>query len=356
MTAKSSCALVAALSLWVACAPQAPQAQSLDIWDGTPSGGPVNAADTNDDDPGPPAANDDPPTVAPPLSAAQLLDDPSATLAELDDGGMFEESPTNNTPNTNASDVPPLSLDEAVDFAAVAVADYIAALDPFRNLLGTTVDFAAMPASGLSGDCPAVAYVATNDSAAWALAVDYEFHPDQGDDAEAIVCTSDVDNAIELAGVVGLLRARDSATVRLVAEKYERDGTPIDMSGTVAVSGTGGADVELDGSVDVSLDTRSIVGDASFNFAQAGSVQVLGNATIANSQHALEASLLNVRVNPAADASHVPSAGGVEFELANGSEVSILFRAESPTTGSVYVIVDNQPAQEHVVAAWAPAE
>ncbi|MGE3181171.1 MAG: hypothetical protein AB7N71_06030, partial [Phycisphaerae bacterium] len=170
----------AILLLWAGCAPQAPEAAPLQIWNGEPAAsGSVNAADDGQiEEPAPPdmAASSQ---IS--ISAAAFVTNADETLAQLSgempvDLGSELEPPSTANPSEAP---PPLDVSEAVDLVAAALGEYLEVLDPLRQVMGSGASFDAMPATGLTGDCPAIAYVATPDSEAWALAIDYEFHPNR---------------------------------------------------------------------------------------------------------------------------------------------------------------------------------
>lgn len=309
------------------CAPQVPTEPALPTWrppnDRAISGGTVtNLAEDISSDSGPVTAA----TTAQWLSTLNVLArDPNA------DG-------ENTQPQSVASDGQALELAEAVHQAVHGVVNVVTGMDPLRHLLGTSVDFQLMPTSGLHSECPAVAYVATEDSLAWALAVDYEFRPSAAGAGAVEPCLSDVDAGQTVQGVLGLVHPRGGVAA-LVSERLRIGGRAFEVSGGGAVSGDGDG-LALVGDIRVAREGDDVEGQINIALQESGVWDVVAATLSVNAEpNVMDLTVSGLRSAPLQTHNFVPLAGTLTFTLPTDNTVLVEFRASTPVDGVVWVTV-----------------
>lgn len=266
--------------------------------------------------------------------------------------------PANDDPADNpamaSSVVDPL---EAVDLTVLAMVDVLTAADPLRSLFGAPLDFALMPQIGIAGECPAVAFVATEDSAAWALAIDFNYrHSPLNQSAPAALCRDAADGSRELAGVLGLLHRRGEALTELITENYAIDGAPTQLSGDCEITGADGTPIVADGTVSISVGDSHASGAVRIEIANADSLAVGGSAVqVRNADFGVACDLVGLRVRPVVNGGFVPEAGSLGFTLSAGPTMVVTFDALSVSSGIVQVSIDGADAQPHVVTGLVGA-
>lgn len=286
------------------------------------------------------------------LSSAVAGNEASAEILGLLNG---PDAPTSTADGTAGGDMPltevvvdPL---DAVDLAVTAVVDALAVMDPLRSLSGVPLNFAQMPATGLHEDCPTVAYVATEDSASWALAIDFSFrNPNRNPVPPTEPCREATGGERAVTGVLGFLHRRGESLSEVVSEHYVIGSNPVRVAGHCAMSGAMDTTIAAEGELSISCGELQVAGVMRFEVAQAGSLRLDGDIVqLSRGARSIACRIAELRSQPAENASFWPDQGRLTFVLVTGQTVQVEFDESSPATGTVLISVDGGAAAPYAI-------
>jgi hypothetical protein len=245
-------------------------------------------------------------------------------------------------PGGNGNTLPPVTLSTAQSAAIDSVARQLTA---FGSLLATSSELAdarltvgSLPQLDVFGECPRVAIVASDDSAAIA----FNF----GDDG----CSSDQTGGKTVTGGLDIRITRASGETTVTLLNLNIDG--VAMTGAMQFTLTrSGTTVTLAGQITETVEIEnvgSVSGSITLQVTTGGVITITtANLTLNDGTSAQAVTLDGLVIDPASNGNFVPQSGTASFSITEGDSTTALlvtFKSTTPSDGEVDVTVNSTGA------------
>ncbi|MBU0639983.1 MAG: hypothetical protein KKB50_14035 [Planctomycetes bacterium] len=214
----------------------------------------------------------------------------------------------------------------------------------FVPLVDDRLDIATLSGlNGLGTTCPAISYVAVNDTPL--INFNFGYPPPAS-------CSADGTAGLTFTGGTDIRPNKTSGATTIEYLNLTIAGKAVTgkLALTLARDASG---ITLTGQIDEAITTDgtgSVTGSLTIQIATDGQITVTtGALTLNDGTTSYDVTLSNVVIDPVGNASFVPESGTVTLDM-GGTAVAITFGAQSPTDGGVEVSVAGGTAVAHQVS------
>lgn len=250
-----------------------------------------------------------------------------------------------NDPNTGGNTPPTLTAAQqaVINTVTEQLTAAAAIFSTSGALANAQLDLDSMSAIGAFGTCPAVAFVASSETAT------AQFDFGSG-------CSVPTTGGHTISGAVTLTIARGSRSATLNFNQLTIDGNAITGTMNVTVQAISGG-VRLTGTCNLATATvGTINGSITIELTTNGLVTIgAGSVTVSDGSTAHSVTLANLVLDPVNNGNFVPEAGTATFQVPDGGSGAatltavVTFDAQSPQDGTVQVKLGNAPAVEYQI-------